>query len=338
LIEKAWECGCRLDGWSEHFNFQAWSEAMDKTGIDCAVYSQKSFGKDELLPWDIIDVGVKKDLLYREYERALTQERSPGCRETCLHCGLRCAGKTGTPENTDTTNLMTPESGDPWTPERADAGINSARAKVRVRAQFTKMGRLRYLSHLELMTAVIRGLRRAGVRFDFSKGFHPAPRVSFGPSLGVGVAGEREYFDMEVFSPFAIESYMGEINRSMPEDLRIIKMGLIPVNGPSLNNFITRYAYTIKGVRVEDLSGATSGGSREISSVIVRRDGKEVDIAPCIEEVAIDKDIRLVLKDHDTVKVRIGEVIEALFGLNFRETDITRNALYGWENGWVEPL
>ncbi len=338
LIEKAWELGCRLDGWSEHFNFQSWSEAMDKTGIDCAAYSERSFGRDEQLPWDIIDVGVKKDFLYKEYERALSQERSPGCRESCLHCGLQCAGKTGTPENMDMTNLMTPERGGPWTPGRADAGMNSGRAKVRVRVQFTKMGRLRYLSHLEMMTAVIRGLRRAGVRFDFSQGFHPAPRVSFGPSLSVGVAGEREYFDMEVFSPFAIESYMEEINRSMPEDMRIIKMGLIPVNGPSLNNFVTRYAYTIKGSGVEGLRGGTPCGQRGMSPVIVRRDGKEVDIAPCIEEVAIGEDIRLVLRDHDTVKVRLGEVIEALFGLNFRETDITRNALYGWKNGWVEPL
>ncbi|MBF0505813.1 MAG: TIGR03960 family B12-binding radical SAM protein [Nitrospirae bacterium] len=332
LIAKAWEFGCRLDGWSEHFNFPAWSEAMDKTGIDCAAYSQRSFGRDERLPWDIINVGVRKDFLYGEYERALSQEKSPGCRETCLHCGLRCAGNKDaeTQRPVDAENVFS-SSPCPRVPV-------SPCPKVRVRVRFTKMGRLRYLSHLEMMTAVVRGLRRAGVRFDFSKGFHPVPRVSFGPSLSVGVAGEREYFDMEVFSPFAIESYMEDINRSMPEDMRIINMGLVPVNEPSLNTFITRYAYTIKRSGTEALRGGAPGDRRGISPVIVRRDGKEVDIAPCIEEVAIDGDIRLVLRDRDTLKVRLGEVIEALFGLNFRETDITRNALYGWKNGWIEPL
>src|SRR5208337_1362973 len=93
LIEKAWEAGCRLDGWSEHFNFSAWSDAMDKTGIDGAAYAERSFGRDERLPWDSIDIGIKKAFLYREYQRASSEVRTPGCRETCMQCGLQCAGE-----------------------------------------------------------------------------------------------------------------------------------------------------------------------------------------------------------------------------------------------------
>ncbi len=370
LIEKAWESGCRLDGWTEHFNFRAWSEAMDKTGIDGPACSERSFGRDERLPWDIIDIGVKKDFLYREYERALSEEKTPGCGESCMHCGLRCPG------GKENHEVETPHSFSEVSPLLRFK--DSILPKVKVRVQFTKMGRLRYLSHLELMTAVLRGLRRAGVRFDFSKGFHPAPRVAFGPSLSVGVAGEREYFDMEVFSPFDIEFYQGEMNRSMPEDIRVNKMKIIEVNGLSLNSFIVRYEYIIRGLKIENLKDERAGafmresraascrtfGSfgdcRESPALVVLRDGKEVDITHCIEEVAIigvparsgdveaknpeiygggvGRDIRLVLKDQDTVKARLGEAVEALFGLNFRETDITRTALYGWTNGWVEPL
>ncbi|HXW69764.1 MAG TPA: TIGR03960 family B12-binding radical SAM protein, partial [Dissulfurispiraceae bacterium] len=64
LIEKAWEAGCRLDGWSEHFNFSAWSDAMDKTGIDGAAYAERSFESNERLPWDAVDTGIKKAFLY----------------------------------------------------------------------------------------------------------------------------------------------------------------------------------------------------------------------------------------------------------------------------------
>ena len=357
LIEKAWGAGCRLDGWSEHFNFSAWSDAMDKTGIDGAAYSERSFERDERLPWDAIDIGIKKDFLYREYEHALAEVRTPGCREACSACGLQCNGEPET-------------RGHGGTETQRDVNVVSPLPRIRVRVQFTKMGRLRYLSHLELATAVLRGLRRAGVRFDFSKGFHPVPLVAFGPSLSVGVAGEREYFDMEVFSPFDIKFYQGEINRSMPEEIRIGKMAIITYNELSLSTFITRYAYTIKGVRAEAIrdgrakafmeTSFSSADSRERPSLIVRRDEKEIDVAPCIERVGmvvpekteifrggIDgeagddcgyRDISLMLTDQGPIKARIGEIAEALFGGNFREMDIIRTALYGWNNGWVEPL
>ena len=353
LIEKAWEAGCRLDGWSEHFNFSAWSDAMDKTGIDGAAYSERSFGRDELLPWDAIDIGINKDFLYREYEHALSEVRTPGCREACSGCGLKCGGELqnrgiGESENRRLgDNNLGKSSGSPFRPFS-----DSPLPKIRVRVQFTKLGRLRYLSHLELATAVLRGLRRAGVRFDFSKGFHPAPRVAFGPSLSVGVAGEREYFDMEVFSPFDIEFYRDEINGSMPAEIRIGRMAIIPYNELSLSTFVTRYAYTIKGFRAEAVSEGRAKAFMgtycgERPSLIVRRDGKEVDIGPCIERVAVDaeagddsgnRDISLILTDQGPIKARIGEVAEALFGGSFREMDIIRTALYGWQKGWVEPL
>ncbi len=358
LIEKAWEAGCRLDGWSEHFNFSAWSDAMDKTGIDGAAYSERSFKRDDRLPWDAIDTGIKKDFLYTEYEHALSEVRTPGCREECSACGLQCSSEPETLRKGETETR-----GHGVTEARRDSPL----PKIRVRVQFTKIGRLRYLSHLEVATAVLRGLRRAGVLFDFSKGFHPVPRVAFGPSLSVGIAGEREYFDMEVFSPFDIEFYEGEINRSMPEEIRIGKMAVITYKEPSLSTFITRYAYTIKGVRAEALrdgrgkafleASFSSAVSRELPPLIVRRDEREVDIAPCIERVAIavpgkseiswagvagddcgNMDISLILIDNGPIKARIGEVAEALFGGSFREMDIVRNALYGWKDGWVEPL
>ena len=361
LIEAAWGGGCRLDGWSEHFDFSLWLEAMDKTGINCAGYSEKIFGREERLPWDIIDIGVKKDFLYTEYERALAGEKTAGCFEACSACGLHCKDRAGDSESrrigeTEDHETESRESGGSGivktavavatTPRFSDSPTlhcpDSLLPKVRVRVQFTKLGMLRYLSHLELATAVLRGLRRAGVRFDLSRGFHPAPRVAFGPSLSVGIAGEREYFDVEVFTPFDIEFYRHEINRHMPEEIRIGNMAVIPFNEPSLSNFVTRYAYIIQGIRTKDLPPLNTEDGR-YAVPVVRRGGKEIDINACIEEVSpfIDggrTDIRLLLKDQGPIKARVGEVAEALFGCSFRGMNITRTAYYGWKDGWVEPL
>ncbi|WP_333654884.1 TIGR03960 family B12-binding radical SAM protein [Dissulfurispira sp.] len=351
LIEKAWGSGCRLDGWSEMFDLNKWLDAMDMTGIDGAFYAQRNFGKDESLPWDNIDTGIKKDFLYREYERALSEERTQDCRKVCTACGLKCRefGESG---NRSVCELNLSSEHQTIYPS-THSPIHHQ--KIRVRVQFSKTGKLRYLSHLELVTAILRGLRRASVPFDFSKGFHPSPKVSFGPPLSVGVAGEREFFDMEVFTPFDIEFYIKELNASMPvvDDggIRINKMKVIPMDAPSLNNFIKRYEYVIRGngqeaigdklktVNIKDLPIAHS--LSPIASFIVQRDGKDVDISPCIEDIRLSEDglvATLILRDSDNIKVRIGEIAEAIFGMNMNELQITRTALYGWNNEWVEPL
>lgn len=183
--------------------------------------------------------------------------------------------------------------------------------------------------------------------FDFSKGFRPSPKVSFGPPLSVGVAGEREYFDMEVFTPFDIEFYMKELNATMPAvddgGIRIHKMQVIPMNAPSLNGFIERYEYEIKG-KGQGNSLLVTRYSLLGSPLIIQRDGKDVDISPCIEDIRLSEDgvvATLILRDSDNIKVRIGEITGAVFGMNMNELQITRTALYGWlgeKNEWVEPL
>lgn len=344
LVEKAWELGCRLDGWSELFDFRRWTEAMERTGIDGPAYARRSFAREERLPWEPIDIGVRKEFLYKEYERALSEERTPDCGRVCTACGLRCNGKDheGPVLKTGSAEAATPADAYP-APQGSKHG-----ATIRVRCRFSKEGRLRYLSHLELSTALIRGLRRAGVPFDFSKGFHPAPKISFGQPLGVGVGGEREYFDMEVFTPFDIELHMQAVNSALPEGIAVHEMSVIPVREPSLGSFITRYAYEVRGLEPDEEGAAPSPHCLPQPlprPLIVQREGKDVDLSPCIERVERQAGqegsppvVALILRETDAVKVRIGEIIGALFGADMRGLEVTRKAVYGWRNGWVEPL
>jgi radical SAM superfamily enzyme YgiQ (UPF0313 family) len=64
VIEKAWQLGARLDAWSEHFKFELWQQAFTECGIDPKEYL-KERKKDEALPWDYIDTGVPKEILWR---------------------------------------------------------------------------------------------------------------------------------------------------------------------------------------------------------------------------------------------------------------------------------
>lgn len=87
-LVKAWENGCKFDGWSEFFNFEKWMEAFKQANIDPDFYALRERELDEVLPWDFIDVGVSKEYLLREYEKALKGELTNDCRLGCTGCGI----------------------------------------------------------------------------------------------------------------------------------------------------------------------------------------------------------------------------------------------------------
>ena len=87
VLAAAAENGAMLDGWDEYFNYQAWLDAFHKCGIDPDYYTVRGFEEDELLPWDIINVGIGKKFLLRERRQAYAGLITPDCREGCAGCG-----------------------------------------------------------------------------------------------------------------------------------------------------------------------------------------------------------------------------------------------------------
>lgn len=87
VIEEAVKNGAKLDGWDEYFRYDIWHDAFDKCGIPEEFYTTRGYGTDELLPWDMIDVGVSKKFLLRERERAYAFQVTPDCRHGCAGCG-----------------------------------------------------------------------------------------------------------------------------------------------------------------------------------------------------------------------------------------------------------
>ena len=87
-IYNAYEDGCIFDAWSDYFSMEKWANAMDKAGVSLDFYAYRQRDLDEVFPWDFIDVGVRKDFLKKEWERA-TQDQvvTPNCRMQCSGCG-----------------------------------------------------------------------------------------------------------------------------------------------------------------------------------------------------------------------------------------------------------
>ena len=89
VLLKAHEKGVKFDGWSEFFDMEKWQEAFDECGLSMDFYTrERSF--DEILPWDMIDVGVKKEFLISEAKKAEKGVVTPNCRQQCSACGANC--------------------------------------------------------------------------------------------------------------------------------------------------------------------------------------------------------------------------------------------------------
>ena len=87
VIEAAWRKGCKFDGWDENFLFDKWMEAFQECGIDPAFYSNRRRDFSEILPWDHLDYGIRKDFLIEENQKAHESITTPNCRQKCAACG-----------------------------------------------------------------------------------------------------------------------------------------------------------------------------------------------------------------------------------------------------------
>ena len=87
VIEEVCRRGGKLEAWGDYFSFERWMSAMDACGVDPMRYACRERGKDEFLPWDIVDMGVRRAHLWHEREQAYKAELSPDCRKQCTGCG-----------------------------------------------------------------------------------------------------------------------------------------------------------------------------------------------------------------------------------------------------------
>jgi radical SAM family uncharacterized protein len=91
-IQYVYEHGGIFDAWREYFDYDRWLAAFDACGISIDFYALRERPLDEMLPWDFIDIGVTKEFMKREWNRAHEEIVTPNCRMQCSGCGARGFG------------------------------------------------------------------------------------------------------------------------------------------------------------------------------------------------------------------------------------------------------
>lgn len=167
---------------------------------------------------------------------------------------------------------------------RGDAGVP-------YRLRFTKRGKVRFVSHRDVVRAFDRAFRIAELPVLFTGGFSPRPKVSFGHALAVGYESDAEYLDVEFDRPVGAERLVGELTEALPEGIEVAGSAMLEERAPSLQEAITSMTYSIQVSGERNPVAAAVGEFLAADRVEVtrRRKGQESleDIRPAVRSLAV---------------------------------------------------
>ena len=276
VIYRAFQKGCGLDGWGEHFSWDLWEQAFEEEGVDPKDYFH-SRNQEDGLPWDFIQTGIEKDYLWAEYQRGLAGESTLDCRQgECNQCGV-CPTLKVKPVVFEEFPV----------PSGRSLTFYPQESLKKFRLLVTKTGPSRFLGHLEWKEALIRSLRRAGLPLAFSQGFHPMPRLSFGQALPVGMSSLGEFVDVCFLDWLTAEKVKNQLPEELFPGTQILEVSEVPLNSHLPQGQAYRYQVEL------DLSPLDEERVKAFLSSIswpAEKRGKNpetIDLRPLIEELSL---------------------------------------------------
>jgi radical SAM family uncharacterized protein/radical SAM-linked protein len=242
VLIKAWQKGARFDAWGDQYAMHLWTEAFNETGVDPAFYLYRRRPRAEIFPWDHISSGVTRGYLEEEWKKSLDEQMTPDCREGCLDCGV-CDHQKVSPITFEAwrspSEMEQPFSAPP------SVGVKTCRIT------FSKTGRARHLSHLELVRLFIRAFKRAGMDLVFSKGFHPMPKVVFASALPVGTESLEETVDVALYDTMPWQSIKDSLVCQLPEGIEIIRLEDVSYKAKPPRIKETHFQVATNGLRLD---------------------------------------------------------------------------------------
>jgi radical SAM-linked protein len=175
--------------------------------------------------------------------------------------------------------------------------VSEPKASVRVRARFTKLGKVRWTSHRDVARMWERACRRAGVPLSYTEGFSPRPRISFGLALPTGHESLAEYLDLVVADDaIDVVSLPGRLTPALPVGIEVVAAAALPPGADSLQHEVTSSVWIAELGDHADLSDRIRDVLAADEIVVTReRKGRPVtdDIRPAIRSLALDGPGRL---------------------------------------------
>ena len=318
VIADVWQAGGGFDGWTDYFDMELWRKYFALHNLTFEMYAQ-DISLEQPLPWERINKGVTREFLLKERENAYKQKTLKDCKKGyCFACGIQREGFKEYAKCYD-INLKKKElrqNAIEINIERKEKVNKETQETFRFRVRYEKSGYSKYLSHLDLIRIFARAARRANVPLVYTQGFNPHPKMSFGPSLSLGVTSEAEYLDMDITAPFKGD-VTAAFNPFLPEGLRLISARRINEKIQTLNQIINAAEYEVdlgKETLAEKIIKETLERKEIPTQRRVKGREKIVDIRPYIEKLEIEgKQLKVRTRTIDNRSVRMSEILRLLF-------------------------
>lgn len=201
--------------------------------------------------------------------------------------------------------------------------MNDVKDFTTVRVTFSKQGRARYISHLDLNRTMIRALRRAELPIWYTEGFNKHPYVTFAAPLSLGFEGERETMDVRLNEQYDMDELVRRLDAVMPEGLQILSAAVAVKKAGDVDRAV--YELTV-GCAASDVEAFLAQPTVIVQKKTKKKTFKELDLTPflsqansTLREEAGQTVWQLTLPCNSTDSVNPSLVTEALCSFLERE-------------------
>jgi radical SAM-linked protein len=201
---------------------------------------------------------------------------------------------------------------------------------------YSRLGEARFLGAKEMATLFARATRRARLPVAYSQGFHPLPRISFGPALPLGIESEEEFLDLELTAPLPAAEVGRRLGKELARGFSVHWSEEIPLNAPSVEASIQAYRYvaSLETLPTEKREASTIAKQlsafRSAHSLPMQKHSragkKTVDAKQFVDELALTAPLRLnfIVKKTGAGTIKPHEFVGTLFDLTPEETKVLR--------------
>ncbi|MEO0288479.1 MAG: TIGR03960 family B12-binding radical SAM protein [candidate division WOR-3 bacterium] len=336
LVYEAYMKGCRLDEWSEYFDFNKWNEASQHIGIEPGKYLRER-AMDEELPWDFINCKVSKSYLEKEYLASQKEIFTEDCRrDKCTGCGAckgEIAGELVEEKVEQFSNV------NDFIRRKQKKLINPLVKKTKLLLLYSVDPVFQYVSHLNMINILNTGFRRSKLPFIFTQGFNPRIKMNLGYPKPVFVYSQMEMVEVYLEGLF-LDNLLDVLNKSFPEGIRFFYAKELLNEKDSVISRINRsvmvFEFDVQQKNMDCIKSFLESEHFPIKRIVNERE-EEVDIRKYIDIIEVGKGfIKVVLILGKEGNIKFEELYKKVLCVEeLKDINVYREKFFISENGKI---